>query len=261
MLGAICIAAAHLAANLVNELADAVSGVDARDPTAYGVFGGSKVLQRGWLSPHWYRRTVLICLAVETVALLLFCQRVASMLPLAVGLLGTMAAIAYSAPPLRLMTRGLGEPLVMLLFGPLATAAGACARTGLLPSWRTALMGIPLGLLTGAILLANEVPDAADDAAAGKRTLVVHIGAAKAWQLYAWTSLLAFALIGIMVLRRWHGPVALGCALPLALAARAAWRLRRSHARKQELLESSRLAIAAQALTGIVLIADGLIRI
>lgn len=260
LLAGICVASVHLAANLVNELADAVSGVDARDPTAFGMFGGSKVLQREWLSPHWYRRAILVCLATAALALLAVSWRISSLLPLAVGLLGVIAAVAYSVPPLRLMTRGLGEGTVALLFGPLTVAAGACARTGLLPAWHTVIMGVPLGLLTAAVLLANEVPDAGDDDAVGKRSMVVHVGAEHGWQLYAAVSLLAFLLVGITIVRGWHGPLAAACLLPATLAARATRRLKQSCHAKQELRESSRLAILAQALTGLILIADLLIR-
>jgi 1,4-dihydroxy-2-naphthoate octaprenyltransferase len=70
------------------------------------------------------------------------------------------------------------------------------------------LVIVPLALLQIAMLLAIEFPDAAGDAATGKRTLIVRLGAARGAKLYATLTALAFVWL----------PVAAACGLPTRIA-------------------------------------------
>ena len=63
-LGALAVAAGHIAANLINELADHASGADAVDLTPRVFFGGSKLLQAGTLDRSWYTRAAFVALGV-----------------------------------------------------------------------------------------------------------------------------------------------------------------------------------------------------
>jgi 1,4-dihydroxy-2-naphthoate octaprenyltransferase len=56
-------------------------------------------------------------------------------------------------------------------------------------------MAVPLGVLVAAFLWINEFPDAAADAAAGKRTLVVALGRRRALGVFAALFLAAFGLL------------------------------------------------------------------
>ncbi|HSN24935.1 MAG TPA: UbiA family prenyltransferase, partial [Kofleriaceae bacterium] len=89
-----------------------------------------------------------------------------------------------------------------------------------------ALSIAPLALLQFAMLLAIEFPDAAGDAATGKRTLVVQLGTPRAAQLYMLTTLGAFALAPAEYFYG-HLPAltALAIGLPLPLAVWRAARL------------------------------------
>ena len=71
-----------------------------------------------------------------------------------------------------------------------------------------------------AMLLAIEFPDAAGDAAAGKRTLVVRMGALSAARLYAALTLAAFGALPLWALAGLPARVALA---PLVLAPIAVW--------------------------------------
>jgi 1,4-dihydroxy-2-naphthoate octaprenyltransferase len=85
------------------------------------------------------------------------------------------------------------------------------ALSALLPS-------VPVACWAMAILLINEVPDQAADAAAGKRTLVVRLGLAKTAALYVLLQLLA--LIAIAAAVGLNGlPLAALVALPVLLVA------------------------------------------
>ena len=64
-------------------------------------------------------------------------------------------------------------------FGPLMTAGTVFALTGEL-TWLDFFIGLPIGLLTTAILWINQFPDMAADALTGKHNLVVVLGKERA---------------------------------------------------------------------------------
>jgi 1,4-dihydroxy-2-naphthoate octaprenyltransferase len=110
------------------------------------------------------------------------------------GLVGAFSAYFYTAPPLRLAARrGLGELAIGLNFGPLAVAGTVYAMTGsvaLVDFWA----GVPIGLLTIAILWINQFPDVVSDQATGKINLVVVLGRQRARWGYLALMLGAFGL-------------------------------------------------------------------
>jgi 1,4-dihydroxy-2-naphthoate octaprenyltransferase len=147
------------------------------------------------------------------------------------GIAATLAAMpalawAYSAPP-RLCARGLGEldtAIVVTALVPwLGFALQAPDRRG---AAQLALSIVSPALLQIAMLLAIEFPDAAGDARAGKRTLVVRLGAARAAKLYAALVAAAFAWPGVAYALGLPARVALAAAL---LAPIGAWRIARAH--------------------------------
>lgn len=92
-----------------------------------------------------------------------------------IGVAGVGLAYFYHGGPLRLAYRGLGELAVAVAYGPLILAGTYLVQRGEVTA--TALwLSVPLGLLIGLFLWANEFPDYRADRAAGKRTLVVRLG-------------------------------------------------------------------------------------
>ena len=96
-----------------------------------------------------------------------------------IGLAGMACAYFYHAPPLKLSYRGLGELAVALCYGPLIGFGTYLVQRGRV-GWDLVWLAMPLGLLIGAFLWINEIPDCAADAAAGKRTCVVRLGKRRA---------------------------------------------------------------------------------
>jgi 1,4-dihydroxy-2-naphthoate octaprenyltransferase len=84
-----------------------------------------------------------------------------------------------------------------------------------------ALLGVPVGLLTTAILWINEFPDAPSDALAGKNHLVVTIGTSAARWGYAALLLGAYGILAALVALGSIQPTALLALLTLPIAARA----------------------------------------
>jgi len=203
--------ALHLSANLWNDYFDWTSGTDQNNTGYFMPFsGGSRAVELGLISVGGLRAAATIALLVAAavgVALLAMGRTHV----VTFGLIGAFVAYFYTAPPLRLAARkGLGELVVGLCFGPLMVAGVVYAMTGVL-SWQAAIAGVPLGLLTTAILWINEIPDIPGDAASGKNNLVVVLGPRAARVGYL--AVVAAAFVALIA------AVAAGILPPLALAA------------------------------------------
>ena len=84
-----------------------------------------------------------------------------------------MVSLAYTAPPLKLVYRGLGEIAVAIGFGPLMLLGAYVVQTGGVVTREAVVASLPIALLVALILYVNEIPDRRGDARAGKRTLPV----------------------------------------------------------------------------------------
>jgi 1,4-dihydroxy-2-naphthoate octaprenyltransferase len=92
---------------------------------------------------------------------------------------GFVLSAAYTAPPLRLKKRGLGEPDVLLVWGPLMVGGTYYSAVGHLP-WQVIAASVPYGLLCTAVLMGKHVDKIPWDAAAGIHTMPVLLGEARA---------------------------------------------------------------------------------
>jgi 1,4-dihydroxy-2-naphthoate octaprenyltransferase len=139
-------------------------------------------------------------------------------------LLALLLAWSYSAPPLQLHSRGLGELTVALVVPGLTPLVGFYLQTGRLDGL-SLLAVVPLCCLQFAMLLVVEFPDAVGDAVAGKRTLVVRLGGARAARLHSVALLVAYAALPLLVLGGLPPVVAAVAALGTPLAAWQGWRV------------------------------------
>jgi 1,4-dihydroxy-2-naphthoate octaprenyltransferase len=90
-----------------------------------------------------------------------------------IGIAGLLIGWAYSAPPLKLNSRGLGEICVAAGFLLIVAGADFVQRgTMSLTPW---LIGLPYALLVTNILYVNQFPDRNADLQAGKRHWVVRL--------------------------------------------------------------------------------------
>ena len=207
---------AHLAVNVTNDIFDTLSGADAANVNPTQFSGGSRVLHYGLVSLR----------QLSTVAALLHAGAVAigvalllirpSWELLGIGAAGVLIGLAYTAPPLKLVYRGLGEIAVAAGFGPIMLLGAYVAETGRL-AWEPLVASLPVAILIALILYVNEIPDRRGDAAAGKRTLVVRLSPTAVERLYLGAALVAFALVvaGVVAgIMPWPTLVAL-LALPL----------------------------------------------
>lgn len=242
---------AHAAGNVINDVHDAQSGADAANDSGLFPFtGGTRLIQQGVVSVRQTRdlaRALLLVLVPAGV--LLAVQTSPSVLW--VGMAGVLLAWAYSAPPLALMSRGLGELAVALAWSLVVVGADAVQRGSvfIIP----VLVSVSYGLLIANILLINGVPDARSDASVGKATLAVRAGPRGAALLYAGLALLAHAWLVWGVWQFLQPERALWGLLSLPLSAAAALLLWLRGSTPERLRPAIVLTIAAACVHGLAM--------
>lgn len=253
-LGATALAVlAHAAGNVLNDLHDARNGADAAN--RQGIFpftGGSRLIQNGVVSERQTAELATALLVFLLPAGLLLAVKAGGGV-LLLGMAGLALAWAYSAPPLKLMSRGLGEPTVAMVWFLVVVGADYVQRRHFfpIPAW----VALGFALLVAALLLINGFPDADADAQVGKRTLVVRLGPRRASALYAVLVLMAhlWLVVGVWLLvppvQALWGLIS----LPFSLAA-AGWLVRYRHEPAQ-LKPALGLSVAAVLLHGLGLAA------
>lgn len=187
--------AIHIGANTINDYYD-WNFSDGVNKHAGPFNGGSRHVFEGKVSRRFYLYIALGCFAILLGIAIFFmlCDRWNVMY---FSLAGLFLGYLYSSPPFRFHSRGLGEILIFLAFGPVLFAAVCYVMSGSV-SLSHFLIGIPAGLSTTAILWINQFPDFEADKAAGKRNLTVRIGLEKS--VYVYVTMIALVFLSILLL-------------------------------------------------------------
>ena len=220
--------AAHLGANLINDIFDFDQGTDqaARELVSGGttIATGSPLLLDGQLSIKNYRWLAVGCFAVA-----LLCGIILSFFRpwvLLFAVPGFLLAFFYVAPPLRLAYRGrgLGEIDIFFSFGVLPLVGAFYVQSGTITP-AAILVSIPVGLYTTAVLYFHHFLHWRGDQKAGKVTPVVALGEhgariVGAFILFA----IALAIILLAFTRTlpWYSAVAALTIIPVQIALREA---------------------------------------
>ncbi len=175
--------ALHGGANVANDYFDHVSGNDAANHNLTPFSGGSRVIQEGLLTPRQVLAGACAFWVVGATAGVALFGLTGSYFVLALMCVGLLGGYGYTAPPVRLGYRGVGELAIAVLFGVLPVAGAFAVQTGRF-EWWTLAPGALTGLVVALILFINEFPDEEADRAAGKRTIVVLLGRARAARLF-----------------------------------------------------------------------------
>ena len=160
----------HLGANTANDYYDSRLGADDINTTPTPFSGGSRIIQYGLL-PGRFVLSLASATYLTGIFIGLYLALTRGIAVLVIGLIGFLVSWGYTAPPLKLAYRGLGELGVGLGFGPILVLGTYYVQTQSF-SLEALLASIPLGLLVMLILYVNEIPDRTWDDEAGKRTLV-----------------------------------------------------------------------------------------
>ena len=191
----------HLAANTYNDYFDWTNGTDQINNDYFlQLSGGSRAIELGLITEKQLFKLATTFLALAGI------MGLAVMYTLGdnrfelfyYGLTGAFSAYFYTGYPLRLVARkGIGELLIGLNYGPLMTMGALFAMSGT-HNWDAFLFGIPLGILTTAILWINQFPDRESDEIAGKNHLVVVLGLEKSSWGYLLLMISAFGSIYLL---------------------------------------------------------------
>jgi len=184
----------HLGVNVANDVFDTLSGADEANVNPTQFSGGSRVILYGLLS---MRQMVAMMAAfyAGAVAIGLYLAVTRGFWPLVgIGAAGVFLSIWYTAPPLRLVHRGLGELCVALGFGPVMVLGAHYVQAQRF-SGEALFVSLPVAILIALVLYVNEIPDRPADAAAGKRTLPVRLSREAVLRVYAIAVTAVFALV------------------------------------------------------------------
>jgi 1,4-dihydroxy-2-naphthoate octaprenyltransferase len=167
---------AHLANNLMNDLADTQVGNDTETyPRA--LYAPHPILS-GLVTKRQLIAGILVCQLLDFAIMVALIVR-QDWWVAAFALGGLLLSWAYTAPPLRLKRIGLGELDVFLTWGPLMVGGVFYAGTGTLP-WQVAAAAGVYALLPTTVLMGKHIDKLPYDAPTGTRTLPVLLGEGRA---------------------------------------------------------------------------------
>ena len=247
--------AIHLALNVANDVFDARLGADDLNVNPTQFSGGSRVIQYGLVS---LGRMAAISAGLYATGIVIGLYLLAtrySIALLVIGVLGIVLSLFYTAPPVKLVYRGLGELTTAIGFGPLMLVGAYVVQTlgGLRPEPFVA--SIPVALLVALILYVNEVPDRLADERAGKRTLPVRLPRNAVVNGYLIAAATAFAVIALGVLAGMLPILALIALVPLPLIGRVREGLNRYYDQPYGLMAVMAVNIRVHMLVGVLLFA------
>jgi len=243
ILGVLLALLVHAGVNVLNDYFDALNGTDAQNTERlYPYTGGSRFIQNGVLTTQQTVNFAYLLLFIATLGGLYLSWLVGKGL-LAIGVIGVLIGWAYSAPPLRLNSRGLGEFCVTVGFIGITIGADFVQRHSF--SMQPLIIGMPYALLVTNLLYINQFPDCKADALAGKHHLVVRLPLAQAVLIYPLLLALAFFWLVFFVYVKALPVLALLCALPLLFSVRASWLLHQFALKPAQLLSAIKLTLAA----------------
>jgi 1,4-dihydroxy-2-naphthoate octaprenyltransferase len=201
--------ALQVGVNFANDYSDGVRGTDAQRR------GPVRLTATGLATPRAVKTAAVLAFAVAAVVGAALSIVVNPWL-LVVGVAAIVAAITYTGGPKPYGYIGLGEVMVLVFFGFVATVGSAYVQHATLPgvAWVAALAA---GLPACGILLANNVRDVDTDRVSGKRTVAVRLGAERARGLYV--ACVAGAILAVVACGAFVPTALLALlALPLAVA-------------------------------------------
>lgn len=181
----------HAGVNLLSDYDDFVNKVDTVDS-----FGSSGVIIENLLSPKEILKIGKLLL-ISGFAIGLFLSYSRGWIVLLLGITGALGGYSYTGKPFALKYKGLGAPLVFLLFGPLIVIGSYYVQAQAI-TFAALFVSIPLGLLTTAILHANDIRDILHDKKAGIKTLSITIGKNNAEKVYCGLIICSYAAVFIM---------------------------------------------------------------
>lgn len=174
-------------ANFVNDYFDFISGKDDEQR-----LGPPRACAMGWIDVAKMKVGIVITTVIACIiGLPLVIYGGVEMI--LVGVLCVVFCFLYTT---QLASRGLGDLLVLVFFGIVPVCATYYLQTDTC-TWIVFLASLACGLVIDTLLVVNNYRDIDNDRRAGKKTLIVMIGADKGRLLYLWLGIIA-SLMGVV---------------------------------------------------------------
>lgn len=242
----------HAGTNVANDYYDHRTGNDEINTKVTPFSGGSRVIQEGLVPARHMLILALSCFFLGSLVGLYINAVTPGNLILYLGIFGLLSGFLYTATPVLIGYRGIGEFLVGLNLGTLSIIGAYYVQAHSL-SWSAFWMSLPIGFLVAAILYINQFPDYDADKAVNKRHLVVRLGKRKA--TYGYYSLIAatFLVIAGSVVFRMVTPFVLISFLALPVALGAVRTVKSNYDTFVELIPAQAKTIQTHLFTGLLL--------
>jgi 1,4-dihydroxy-2-naphthoate polyprenyltransferase len=208
---------AHTAHNLMNEYFDYRSGIDKLEDADKSNL--SNPITNGLLTTQQLWTAVILVMVIDFMIAVYFALSVTPYI-IIFAILGLFLSIFYSAPPIRLKGRGLGEIASFLVWGPLITLGTFLAVLGYIEI-NVIWVSIPFGLLAMTILTGNHLDKIELHKNRGIKTMPVRIGVVGSIYVIKVATLIYLAFSIILYSTGTIGPaiILIWAALPLMLKA------------------------------------------
>lgn len=190
--------AIHAGTNLANDYFD--QPTDDLNQNFSPFNGGSRMIQNNVLAPRQILIASMICYLVGIVTALFIIVNTGGFMLLLFLATAVLLGLFYTALPVQLSYRGLGEISVFVGFGPLGVLSAYFIQLGYI-NWGLCLVAsIPIAILIAMVLFLNEFQDKEADQEAGKNTLVVVLGKDSGIKIYLTGMVLAYAFLPIGII-------------------------------------------------------------
>ncbi|WP_297421462.1 1,4-dihydroxy-2-naphthoate octaprenyltransferase [Clostridium sp.] len=197
--------------NLLNDHDDFINKVDTKES-----YSSSGVVVEGLLNLKEVYLSGMFLLILGCLIGLFLAYNV-GMIIFILGAVGALCGYFYTGKPLMLKYRGLGAPLVFIIFGPLMTFGGYYLQVQKF-TMQSLVISIPTALLTTAILHANDIRDIKHDKKAGIKTLSISIGYRNAEIVYLSLIILSYISLIVMIIFKYIPYLSLICLLTVPAA-------------------------------------------
>ena len=215
--------ALQVGVNYANDYSDGIRGTDEVR------VGPVRLVGQGLATPKAVRAAAFACFGIAGLAGFALVLLTGAWWLLAVGAAAVASAWFYTGGPRPYGYAGLGEVFVFVFFGLVAVAGTTYVLVAGSPGagrtcWLGLLMAVPVGLLTCALLVVNNLRDIPGDSAVGKHTLAVRWGDGRTRAFYAACMIVPFVIVGGIAAGAfwWQlpaGAIAGWLALPVAVGA------------------------------------------
>jgi 1,4-dihydroxy-2-naphthoate octaprenyltransferase len=177
--------------NMLNDHDDFINEVDTKESGS-----SSGIIFENLLTPEELSKGGRLVLAVGCILGLFLALKKGSFI-LILGTIGALSGYFYTGKPLMLKYRGLSAPLIFVIFGPLMMLGGYFVQIQRINT-NVLLLSIPVGLLTTAILHANDIRDIYHDKKAEIKTLSIVVGRTNACYIYY--ALISLSYISVLAM-------------------------------------------------------------